>query len=117
MNANGPGFRGSTICRLTKTWCYIFFLRRWLGLGGRRFLGGLFLEFGGHRQKGGGADVSGLATTRDGGDYADLIAILERRALVIEKTDVFLIDEDVHKAANFAGLVQQSLFHSWEFVL
>jgi len=48
------------------------------------------------------AGVLGLAATRDGGDNADFVAVFERRALVFEKTDGLLIDEDVHKTADGA---------------
>lgn len=45
----------------------------------------------------------------DGGDDADLVAVLERGGLVLEEADVFLVHIDVHETADFALLVNQAL--------
>src|SRR2546427_12913675 len=44
------------------------------------------------------------------GDDADLIPVFERRLLVLEEADVFLINIDVHEPAHFTVVIHQPLF-------
>src|SRR6266404_7127091 len=42
---------------------------------------------------------------------ANLIAIAKRGLLILEETDVFLIDINIHKPAHFAVVIDQSLLN------
>ena len=44
-------------------------------------------------------------SARDGGHYQDAIALAELVVIAAEKTDVFLVDVNIHEAANLPGLV------------
>ena len=46
-------------------------------------------------------------TPGDGRDDADFVAVFERRFLVLEEADIFLIHIDIHEAAHATVLIQQ----------
>ena len=54
-------------------------------------------------------DLVGMnLTSGDGGNDADFVAIFERRLLVLQKANVFLVHINIHEPAHFAFFIDQT---------
>ena len=55
-----------------------------------------------------------LLPSGNGRHDADFVVVFHRCGFLLEKADVFAVDEDVHKAADVAGFVADAVFEAGE---
>ena len=45
----------------------------------------------------------------DGGNNADLVSLFQWRGFFLQEANVFIVDEDIHEAANVSALIANTL--------